>query len=182
MQQIEHRVLLSLIIARRGIDCHTTSETQRGRVVPHLCHVTMCHVVVGIEIALVAHLTTHDKGAHKGPHITTPLDIGRVESLHSIDIEAIVVKLGKQHGRRIAPAVTVLSELGMHVFHTIANNVHTCSVGGTEAESNCPVVIKTRRTLIATFKDGFLSHSLCRGQHKDGQRHAKLLHIRFDFL
>ena len=56
MKQVEHWVILSLVVTCWGIDGHTTLHLERRTVIPNLLHIAMRHLIDGVEVTTVAFL------------------------------------------------------------------------------------------------------------------------------
>ena len=104
MQQVEHGILTTLVIASRGIDGHTTLHLQCGTVVPNLREVAMRHLVHTIQITLVALLVADDEDIGKRNDVAIHVDVSRIlHTRHTINIKGIAVHLRSEFVGGVAP-------------------------------------------------------------------------------
>ena len=116
----------------------------------------MFHIVVLIEVALVARFLAHDEGAHEGTHVAAALDVARVLSLYAIHIKAVVVELGSQNFRCVRPHIALLRHLSTTVLNAIADDANLLCIGRLELKGNRAVVVEERRTRVVSLENSLL--------------------------
>ena len=157
MQEVEHRICLAFVVARRRVDAHTTLQAQFRAVVPDVGNVSVLNFVVLIEVTAIAFFLADNKGTHEGANVAAALNVACVLRLNAIHIETVAVEFRGKDFRGVAPNAVLIRHLLVPFLNAIADNGYLLGLWSLDAKSDCAVVVKLRRTCVVSLENGLLS-------------------------
>ena len=174
MQQIEHGVLLAAgLVAGRGVDRHTTGETCRRTLVPHLAHGAVGHLVHLVKVC--TGITTNEQHAEQVVDVADVVDVQGIDGLHAVHDHVISIELGLQGLGGEAPhAIVVLheihharsvvgiaTELDLLRRKEVTSDLHLLCLRGNDVEGDGIVSIHDGRSHLRALSPAEVLLSLC---------------------